>query len=101
MNFLSTNAIVKSTIGLFAVSMVLKIAGYGEKLVLAYYFGTSDDADAYILVLAILLSFFFLFREVVEPGVMNVFMRSDETEAWGIFNYVLRVLFFITAGIVV
>jgi putative peptidoglycan lipid II flippase len=94
------NPIAKSAIGLFIMTLLLKIAGYGEKLALAYYFGTSNSADAYTLVLTILLSFFFFFREVVEPGLLNGFMRSNDATAWNLFNYVLRILVFTTICIV-
>jgi murein biosynthesis integral membrane protein MurJ len=82
------------------ITLLVKVFGYAEKWVLAYYFGTSNKVDVYILVLSIVLSIFFFFREIIEPGFLNVFMETrstgKETISWDIFNKAFRLIFFIT-----
>lgn len=90
------NTVFKSTVLLFGMTLLLKILGYVEKLVLAYYFGTSDAADVFVSILIIIMAFFFFFREIIEPVVLNKFMRAEQDEAWNLFNYVLRWIFVVT-----
>ncbi len=99
-NKLKSNRILKSSAGLLVITLLVKVAGYVEKLVLANYFGTSYQVDVYLLVLGIVLSIFFLFREVVEPGFLNTFLearnKGEEQIAWGLFNKGIHLIFFIT-----
>lgn len=89
-------SIVKSTIALIAVSGVMKLLGYAEKIVLAYYYGTGSEVDVYLLVSGVVFSLFVLFRELVEPGFLTVFLKireKDDAEAWRFFNRYARMLF--------
>ncbi len=94
------NNILKSSTGILMITLVVKILGYVEKLIMADYFGTSHQVDAYTLVLTIVLSIFFFFREIVEPVFLNVFLDCKKTDnekvAWDIFNKVFRMIFFVT-----
>src|SRR5688572_3324275 len=92
MNLLKNNPILRPAIGLLVITLVIKVLGYAEKLLLAHKFGTAGVADAYMLVITIVLAFFYFFREVIEPGVLNGFMRSKPDHAWGMFNFVLRIV---------
>ena len=97
-NTLSTD-IMKSSAGILLITVLIKVLGYAEKLLLAKYFGTSLQVDVYTVVLTILLSLFFFFREVIEPGYLNVFLDiklNQEKKAWALFNGVFRVVLFIT-----
>jgi murein biosynthesis integral membrane protein MurJ len=80
--------------------MLVKVLGYAEKLILAKYYGTSYQVDAYTLVLTIVMSIFFFFREIIEPGFLNVFLEcksnNKEKEAWGLFNKVFRLILYAT-----
>lgn len=93
-------AIIKSSISLVIIALLVKVFGYGEKLVLAYYFGTEYQVDVYTVSITIVLSIFFLFREIVEPGFLNVFLKAridgDESGAWNLFNQCLRFIFLLT-----
>jgi len=97
---LLSNNILKSSAGILLITLLVKILGYAEKLILAKYYGTSYQVDAYTLVLTIILSIFFFFREIIEPGFLNVFLdckgRNKETDAWSIFNKVLRWILLVT-----
>ncbi len=97
---LLSNNIFKSSAGILMITMLVKVLGYAEKLILAKYYGTNYQVDTYTLVLTIVLSIFFFFREIIEPGVLNVFLdcksKNKEKQAWGIFNKVLRWIFYTT-----
>ena len=100
---LISNHILKSSTGILLITMLVKILGYAEKLILANYFGTNYQVDVYTLVLTIVLSIFFFFREIIEPGFLNVFLdcksNNNEKEAWSIFNTILRWILYITVFI--
>lgn len=97
---LKTNPILRSSAGLLVITLSVKILGYAEKLVLANYFGTGYQVDVYTVVLTLALTLFFFFREIVEPGFLNVFLdaksKGNESVAWNLFNKGLRSIFFIT-----
>ncbi|ELR72287.1 Putative peptidoglycan lipid II flippase MurJ [Fulvivirga imtechensis AK7] len=97
---ITRNKIVQSSLGLLIITLGVKALGYVEKLVLAYFFGTSHEVDIYNIVITIILSLFFLFREIIEPGFLNVFLRlkanSDDVKAWNLFNKAGRLILAIT-----
>jgi len=94
------NKIFKSSAGLLTITLIVKLLGYVEKLVLAKYYGTSYQVDVYTMVVTLVLSVFFFFREIVEPSFLNVFLdakiKGDESSSWVLFNKCLRLIFFIT-----
>ncbi len=97
---LKDNAILKSSMGLLLVTLFVKIFGYVEKLVLAYFYGTNYQVDVYTIIFTIVISLFFFFREIVEPGFLNVFLQAknnkDEKGAWSLFNLALRFIVILT-----
>ncbi len=97
---LLSNNILKSSAGILMITMLVKVLGYAEKLILAKYYGTNYQVDAYTLVLSIVLSVFFFFREIIEPGFLNVFLdcksKNKEKQAWAIFNKVFRWILYAT-----
>jgi putative peptidoglycan lipid II flippase len=97
---LTQNKILKSSAGILAITFIIKIFGYLEKLLLAKYFGTSSIVDIYTVTITIVLSLFFFFREIVEPGFLNVFLdarnKGEEKESWKLFNKGLRIILLIT-----
>ncbi len=101
-NLLSDN-ILKPSAGILLITMLVKVMGYGEKLILANYFGISYQVDVFTLVLTIVLSIFFFFREIVEPGYLNVFLdcksNHNEKEAWNIFNVFFRWILLATTAL--
>ena len=82
------------------ITLLVKVLGYAEKLVLANYFGTGYEVDVYTVVLTLVLSLFFFFREIVEPGFLTVFLdaksKGNEIVSWNLFNKGLRLIFLIT-----
>ncbi len=100
LKILNANSILKSSSGLLAITLLAKVLGYIEKLCLANYFGTSYLVDSYTVVFTIVFSLFLFFREVVEPGFLNVFLdtsiNGNETVSWNLFNKGFRLILFIT-----
>lgn len=96
---LTTNKIFLSSSGLIGITLLVKMFGYVEKLLLANYFGTSYIVDSYTVVLTIVLSLFLFFREIIEPGFLNVFLdvrsNGNEVVSWDLFNQGLRIILFI------
>lgn len=80
--------------------MAVKVLGYGEKLLLAYYWGTGLEVDVYTLVTTIILALFFFFREIVEPAFLPVFIKtkeeSGEKDRWNLFKLVFAFILLIT-----
>ena len=88
----ASNDIFKSSAGLLIITLLAKILGYGEKLLLAYFFGTSFHVDVYTVVVSLVTSIFILYREAIEPGFLNVFLsiknKGKKEEAWSLFYFV-------------
>lgn len=84
------------------VTLLGRLLGYGEKLVLAYKLGTSYEVDVYNVVTGVIMTVFLFFREVVEPGFLNSFLRAlgagDRQGAWAVFNRVF-IYILIIAGV--
>jgi murein biosynthesis integral membrane protein MurJ len=97
------NRIVRASLLLSAITVLVKLAGYVEKMLLAYYWGTSYEADAYNAVFAFIFSLFVFFREIMEPGFLRTFLNarreSGEKASWHVFFSVFWPLFL--AGILV
>lgn len=81
-------------------TLLAKVLGYGEKVILAYYFGTGPEVDVYMVLYGIIMSIFIMMRELVEPGFLNTFMRNMEIgntqAAWALFNRIARFILVIT-----
>lgn len=96
----SLSPILTSSLILGALTLVIKVLGYFEKLILAYYFGTSYEIDVYNVVVAIVFSVFIIFREVVEPGFLHAFLKAlnlkDIPGAWKLFRVFFRGIGIIT-----
>jgi murein biosynthesis integral membrane protein MurJ len=100
---LKENAIIRASLLLSAITCLVKLAGYAEKMLLAYCWGTGYEADAYNAVFALVISIFVFFREIVEPGFLNSFLKvrnnTGEKESWNVFFTVLWCI--LPAGIIV
>ena len=98
--------ISKSSIVLGCVTIGTKGIGYLEKIILAYYFGTTLKVDVYNVILLAITNIFIFFREIVEPGYLNLFLKkknaNDDEGAWKLFNtyfsYILLASGLITIG---
>jgi len=97
---IKSNFILRSSIALAFITIAAKFLGYIEKLLLAYYFGTNYQVDVYNIVVAIILSVFIFFRELVEPSFLNIFLKAikkkNEEAAWSLFSLFFRYILLIS-----
>jgi putative peptidoglycan lipid II flippase len=95
---LTGETIIRAFAGLLLITILAKIAGYAEKVLLAYYWGTGDEADVYQVIFTLITALFLITRELVEPGYLDLFTRyqnSDTSRAWNLFNGLFRHIFII------
>jgi murein biosynthesis integral membrane protein MurJ len=94
---LYSNEIIKASLILSLITCFIKLAGYIEKVLLAYYWGTGNEADAYNAIFTFIISILVFFREIIEPGFLNVFLKakqeSGKKEAWKVFFSVFWCIF--------
>ena len=64
--------------GLSVIAVCAKVFGFAEKIVIAHYFGTSETADVYFAIMAVVLSIVFLVRELIYPTLLPVFNQTRE-----------------------
>lgn len=99
-NILSNSGVVRSSLLIGCVTILIKIAGYLEKILLAQNFGTSYKVDAYTTVFTIVTSVSIFIRELIEPGFVVVFINAFKNKnsriAWAIFNKILRYILLVT-----
>jgi murein biosynthesis integral membrane protein MurJ len=59
-----------------AIVLVVKGLGFVEKVLLAYFFGTGIEVDAYLVAYTLPFSAFVVLREVVKPAFLPAFLRT-------------------------
>ncbi len=92
----TTKRIVWATALITTVALLVKGLGFAEKLLLAYFFGTGIQVDAYLVAYSLPFSAYIVLREVVKPAFLPVFLRlrrTDEKDAWRLFGTVGTLLF--------
>lgn len=72
--------VLAAAAGFFAVTLLAKGAGYIEKLILSYYWGTGYQVDVYQTVLTLITAVFLFTRELTEPGLLNFFVREKGSD---------------------
>jgi putative peptidoglycan lipid II flippase len=90
-----TQAIVQATTIVTGIVLVVKGLGFVEKLLLAYYFGTGPQVDAYLVVYTIIFSAYVVLREVVRPSFLPTFQKTwqrSAREGWRLFGVVGTVM---------
>ena len=70
-------AIIQATTIVTVIVLVVKGLGFVEKLLLAYYFGTGPQVDAYLVVFTIIFSAYVVLREVVRPSFLPTFQKHS------------------------
>jgi len=86
--------IVQATTLVTAIALVVKGLGFAEKLLLAYFFGTGIQVDAYLVAYSLPFSAYIVLREVVKPAFLPTFLRqAAEGDAWRLFSIVGTLLF--------
>ena len=75
-----------TVLGLSGLAVLAKGFGFGEKLVIAHFFGAQDVADVYFASIGIILSIVFLAKELIYPSLLPVFTQclSESEHACGV-----------------
>jgi putative peptidoglycan lipid II flippase len=98
----SWSRIGRATLGISLIALLAKALGFGEKLVVAYYFGASCEVDAYFVAVSVPTLFFLFAREMIEAPFLPIFVqnlrRDAETRAWRFFSFVALGLFLLGSG---
>lgn len=93
----SAGRIIRATGIVMGITVAAKLLGFVEKVILAYYFGTGIEVDAYLIAFSIPFTIFILSREVIEPAFLPTFMDcikdGDEKAGWKLFRTVFNILF--------
>jgi putative peptidoglycan lipid II flippase len=80
--------IIRATTVVTAIILIVKGLGFLEKILLAYFFGTGLQVDAYLVAYSIPFSAYVVLREVVKPAFLPTFLRirhASERDAWRLF----------------
>ena len=70
---LDVKRIVQATTVVTAIALIVKGLGFVEKILLAYFFGTGIEVDAYLVAYTIPFSAYIVLREVIEPSFLPTF----------------------------
>jgi putative peptidoglycan lipid II flippase len=88
---IETKKIVQAAAVVTAIALVVKALGFVEKLLLAYFFGTGIQVDAYLVAYTIPFSAYVVLRQVVEPSFLPTFMqtwRASARDGWRLLSVV-------------
>ncbi len=74
-----------------AIALIVKGLGFVEKILLANFFGTGIEVDAYLVAYTIPFSAYIVLREVIEPSFLPTFVRTlgaSIRDGWRLFSVV-------------
>jgi putative peptidoglycan lipid II flippase len=97
----STKSIIQATTVVTAITLVVKGLGFVEKILLAYFFGTGIEVDAYLIAYSLPFSAFVVLRDVVRASFVPTLMRTWRTsrqEGWRLFSIAGTLLLVLMAG---
>lgn len=87
MSALDKRSILGHVLSVAGLIAVVRVAGFVEEQVLAYFFGASATLDAYFVALSVPMTLFFVITALVNPTIVPMFVRragqGDERGAWG------------------
>jgi murein biosynthesis integral membrane protein MurJ len=96
--------IIQATTIVTLIVLVVKGLGFVEKLLLAYFFGTGIQVDAYLVAYSIPFSAYVVLREVVRASYLPTFLRTGHTsegQSWRLFSLVGTVLLLLLSVVTV
>jgi len=64
--------------GIAGIVLLCKVVGFGEKIVVAHYLGTTRDADCYYVALSFVWTAVFITAGVLQPGVLPVYVAVSK-----------------------
>lgn len=82
--------------GLAGISIISKIFGFAEKVIIAHFFGTGQVADVYFVSMGFVLSIVFLIKELIHPSLLPIFSRSLDSGG-DVSGVLFRRVFFYSA----
>ncbi len=74
----TTRSILQATTLVTGIALVVKGLGFVEKVLLAYFFGTGPEVDAYLVAYSLPFSAYVVLREVVKPAFLPTFLRTRQ-----------------------
>ncbi len=83
--------IKRATLALIAITLGVKLLGFVEKQVIAYYFGADYRVDAFFVAWSIPFAFFLFIRELIEPAFLPLFVRLIDADEQGRANQLFAV----------
>lgn len=95
--------VIQATLGLAVVAVLVRSLGLIEKLLLAYFFGTGIEVDAYLVAYSLPFSAYIVLRDVVGPAFLPAFLqteRESERDAWRLFRAAATWLLVLLGGLV-
>lgn len=82
---------------LVVLRVIVKLGGFGEKVVLAHYFELDTALDAFTAAVSVPMMFFFTVSGIATPTILPMFVRrlrsDDQSRAWSQWHAWLLVLF--------
>jgi murein biosynthesis integral membrane protein MurJ len=97
----NTKTIIRATTSVTAITLVVKGLGFVEKLLLAYFFGTGIEVDAYLVAYSLVFSAYVVLREVVRASFVPTLMRTLRTsllDGWRLISVTGTLLLVLLAG---
>lgn len=64
---------------ILSFTLLGKVFGFVEKQVIAYYFGTGWEVDAYFVAMNLALAIYFFFEEILQPTFLPIFLKFKDT----------------------
>jgi murein biosynthesis integral membrane protein MurJ len=97
----STKRIIRATTVVTVITLAVKGMGFVEKILLAYFFGTSIAVDAYLVAYSLIFSAYVVLRDVLRASFVPTAMRSwykSQQQGWRLFSIVGTLLLVLMAG---
>lgn len=85
-------------ISLSAITIIAKVFGFAEKIVIAHFFGTDIESDVYFASMGLVLSATFMVRELIYPSLLPVLSKAIHEQDGAVSN-LLRKIFICAASI--
>ena len=89
--------------GVTLILLLVKVVGFTEKVVVAHYLGTTQQADCFYAALAVVWTIVFVVRELLQPAFVPVYVgvlqSSDAALAYRFFRAMTLILALSLSGV--
>ena len=96
--------IAKSTGGLTGILTGIKVLGYAEKKLLAHYFGTGYQVDAYVVSFQLMKAFWEFARGLLSPSYLPTLIgyraTAGEAQSWQFISTMFNLMALVLVGFV-